>query len=120
MDKPSTSPLALDTLTQLLSAGIAPKKLDEIHDLLRLLGVVLGQVALLDVATDPNARAQARVAAARALTDLHESPEKIAERLRRSPFADLTVAQLEGIVEAVKSGQNIQVALDTFKEPDHA
>jgi hypothetical protein len=103
MNTPSTS--VWDSFSKLIQDGVAPKSLDETHDLLRLLGIVLGQIALLDVATDPASKDTARVAAAKALMDVHESPLAIAERLRRSPFAGLSAQQLQTIVQAVKAGE---------------
>ena len=100
-----------------------PARLDEVHDLLKLLGMVIGQITLLSIATnassDPKTLA-AKVAAARALVNLKESPDDIADRLRRSPFADLTTVQLEAIVAEVKKGNtDLGAIITSLKEqPD--
>lgn len=95
---------AVDQLASLMTEGFQPKRLDEMYDLLKLLGVVLGYIALLEEAVD-GLDPKSRVSAARALVSLKEDPESIAERLRRSPFADLNVEQLQAIVHKVKSGE---------------
>ena len=116
---PTPTPSAFDVLSGLLSAGTTPQSLDQTHDLLKLLGIVLAQIALLTVVTDPEAEAAPKVSAARALLDLHESPESIAERLRRSPFQALTASELQSIVDKVRSGATIQDVLTQLKEhPD--
>lgn len=111
--KPSKYPTADagPALAELLEKGFAPNRLDELYDTLKLLGVVLGQLALLDVIADPTAEAAAKVSAARALTSLKESPESISERLRRSPFSHLTAEQLAAIVQEVKQGNTDLQAL---------
>jgi len=95
---------AVDQLASLMTDGFEPKKLDEMYDLLKLLGVVLGYIALLEEAVD-GADPKARVSAARVLVNLREDPESIAERLRRSPFADLSVEQLQKVVGKLKLGE---------------
>jgi hypothetical protein len=103
---------AVETLSDLVNSGFQPGKLDEYHDLLKLLGVVLAQVALLDVVSNPVTESKDRVSAARVLLNFtKESPENIAERLRRSPFAELTIEQLQTIVEGVKKGHTDIAAL---------
>jgi hypothetical protein len=105
---------AVTELTSLLQDGFQPKKLDELYDMMKLLGVVLGYQALLEAATSGTEKE--RVPAARALINLKEDPEAIAERLRRSPFADLTVVQLSAIVEKMKSGEtDIQKLVEEVK-----
>lgn len=99
----SSSAAAL--LTSLLSSGFKPEKVDELHDFLKLLGVVIGQVTLLTVATSSLAEAAPRVSAAKALLDIKETPEALAARLRQSAFAGLTVAQLESLVSHIRSGE---------------
>jgi hypothetical protein len=91
-------------LTDLLKDGFKPETLDQVHDTLKLLGVVLGQMALLEIATDPAAETAPRVSAARALMKIDESPEAISERLKKSALAGLTVAQLGLIIDNIKNG----------------
>ncbi len=95
---------AVDALASVLADGFQPKRLDEMYDLLKLVGVVLGQIALLEEAVD-GADPKARVSAARVLVSLKEDPAAIAERLKRSPLADLNIEQLQRIVQGVKSGE---------------
>lgn len=95
---------ALDELTQLLGDGYTPKTLDAVHDTLKLLGIVLSQMALLQVITDPEADNKDIVAASKTLLSHKEDPENIVERLKRSPFAGLSVEQLQTIVHEVKLG----------------
>jgi len=98
---------AIESLTDLVTKGYEPGKLDEYHDLLKLLGIVIAQVALLDVASNVITEPKDRVSAARALLNFaKESPEAIAERLRRSPFADLNIDDLRAIVDEVKKGKS--------------
>src|SRR2546429_499172 len=94
---------AIDELSSLLAQGFQPKKLDELLDFMKLLGVVLGYQSLLEAATSGTEKE--RVPAARALINLKEDPESIAERLRRSPFAELTLDQLRGIVRGLGDGR---------------
>lgn len=101
--KDTVAPSAIDVLADLAGTGLDPKRIDETHDTLKLLGFVVAQVTLLKLATDARADSRARVSAARALLAGKESPESIAERLRRSPFAGLTVDALERIIDGVKT-----------------
>jgi len=105
-------------LASLLEGGLKAESIDEVHDLLKLMGVVLGQLALLEIVIDRDADEKARVSAARILTSIKEDPEHIAERLRRSPFAALTVEQLEAIIVRVKRGEPL--SLSDLKEPPNA
>lgn len=93
---------ALDALTSVLN--LSPQGIDETHDYLRLLGIVLGQLALLEVVCDPKAEAKDKVSAARILTSIKESPEAIAERLRRSPFTGMSMEDLKELVGKISSG----------------
>lgn len=96
---------ATEILTGLLKDGFKPERLDQVHDTLKLLGVVLGQMALLEIATDKGADTAPRVSAARALMKIDESPEAIAERLQKSAFVGLTVEQLRIMVEKIGKGE---------------
>jgi len=96
---------SIDELTSLIGDDFRPESLDQIHDTLRLIGVVLGQMTLLEIATSPAAEAAPRVAAARALMKLDEAPERIAERLRKSVFSRLSVAELGAMIDKVKKGE---------------
>lgn len=93
-------------MDELIDGDLRPETLDQIHDTLKLIGVVLGQMALLEVATDPKAEAAPKVSAARALMNIGEPPERIAERLRKSMFSRLSVAELGAMIEKVKKGES--------------
>lgn len=91
-----------------------PETLDQSHDLLRLAGVVLAQLTLLQVLTDPMASSRDKVSASRILLDIKEPPEAIAERLRRSPFAHLSTEELKELIEkAVNSKTSLRKVLET-------
>lgn len=106
-DKPQIS--AFEALSSLLDKKLDLHKLDEAHDLLRLIGIVVGQIALLDTVTSKSADPRAKVAAAKILTSTKERPEAIAERLRRSPLADLSFDELSVIIERVKQGDTFDL-----------
>jgi len=97
---------AAEYLTELLAEGYKPQSLDQVHDTLKLVGVILGQMTLLDIATSPLAEPASRVSAARALLNLKESPDAIIERIRRSPFAGLNAEQLSAMVAKVRAGES--------------
>lgn len=100
------APDAFAVLDRLLGNNFTPTHIGEVHEQLKLLGLVLGRFVLLEVAAN-SADDKARVTAARALATLKESPSDIAERLRRSPFANLTVHELQDIVERVRRGESL-------------
>lgn len=100
---------SLDALEGVLSK--TPEGLGESYDMLRLIGVVVGQITLLDVATGTTV-ASDRVAAAKALVALKEEPVNIAERLRSSQFSGLNTGELHQMIEDVKGGMNPKLALD--------
>jgi hypothetical protein len=108
---PAASPDAAQLLTTLLASGFHPEKIDELHDFLKLLGVVIGQVTLLTVATSPTAEAAPKVSAAKALLDIKETPESLSARLRQSQFAGLQLPELESIIAAIRSGNTDIAAL---------
>jgi hypothetical protein len=94
---------AIAELESLVNEGLNPKSLDQLYDTLKLFGVILGYSALLDAAV--NGTDKERVPAARALINLKEDPEGIAERLRRSRFAHLSIEELKGIVQKINDGE---------------
>lgn len=111
-----TQPSAVDPFALIAElTADSGQSIEQFHDHLKLLGVVLGQIALLDVATTITTEktAAAKVAAARVLTSLKESPDAIAERLRRSPFAGLNANQLHRIVDELKAGKTDLQAIIT-------
>jgi len=93
----------------------APEDLSSVYEQLKLLGVVIGQIALLDAATS-SGDMKAKVSAARALAGLKESPAEIAERLKAGPFAKLSTRDLRGIVEQIKDGRDPRTVLKHIVE----
>jgi hypothetical protein len=116
----TTSPTAaIGALESLVQDRVQARQLDEQHDTMRLMGIVLSLQALLDVVTQPTTEknAAAKVSAAKILLATKETPETIAERLRRSPLAGLTTQQLQAIVEKMKSGTvDLASAINHSKE----
>lgn len=96
---------AKEQLEALVEEGFSPAGIHEVHDTFKLLGIVLGQAALLEIVANPQSEDTARVAAAKALMSVKEEPTNIAERLRRSAFVGLTVEQLQAIVQRVGKGE---------------
>ena len=90
-------------LEDLINAGFRPDRLDQLNDTFRLLGIVMGNLALLKVVADPRADEKAIVSAARALISVKEDPETIAERLRASSLSHLSVPQLQSIISKMES-----------------
>lgn len=106
---------AVRELASVLEGGVAPETLDQVYDMLKLMGLVLGHSALLGVATDPAAEATARVSAARALINVKEDPQAIGERLRRSAFAGLSVDKLRTMIRQLEAGERDLTSL--LEEP---
>jgi len=100
-----------------------PENLSTSYDLLKLLGMVVGQITLLDIATG-SADAKARTSAARALAGLKESPNEIAERLKAGPFAGLTTGDLRTVVEQIRQGKDpkqvLQLVVDEKRRKETA
>ena len=109
---------AVRALSDILESGINPQSLDQVYDLLKLMGIVLGHATLLEVATDPEAKDTDRVNAAKVLATVKDNPEDIAERLKRSHYASLSVDQLRSIVKQLESGERDLTSL--LKEPTDA
>ena len=109
---------AIAELEELVQEGLTPKSLDQLYDTLKLFGVILGYSALLDAAV--NGTDKERVPAARALINLKEDPDSIAERLRRSRFSHLSVEELKGIVQKLNSGDaNLKELLTPVESESH-
>ena len=111
-------------LEALLTSGFRPDRLDQLNDTFRLLGVVMGNLALLRVVTDPRADEKAVVSAARALIAVKEDPETIAERLRASSLSGLSVEQLQGIISQMEGSDlhniDLQSLIQSAKEAQDA
>lgn len=74
-------------------------KLDRVYDLQRLLGPILAYKVLLEISVNSADSRERRQAATTILNASNENPEKIADRLRASVFQDLTLDQLNAIVQ---------------------
>lgn len=95
--------------------GAPVEDLSDLYDQLKLLGVVVGQIALLEAATS-GGDMKAKVSAARALASLKENPAEIAERLKASPFARLSSADLRKVVDQIKDGDDPRRVLQLVVE----
>lgn len=89
---------AVTSLEDLEDADVSVERLDYVREQLRLIGAVVGLKALLEVAVESSSDT-ARVSAARSLASLDEDPEDIAARLRSAPWADLSVEELEAMIQ---------------------
>lgn len=106
---------AVPAFDQLLREGFEPKNLGELYDTLKLMGVIVGYFALLDTASRAGDD-KARVTAARALTSLKEDPEQIAERLRRSQFAEFSLQDLNTAVQRLKTGESLTTVVTSIRQ----
>jgi len=106
---------ATDIIEKVASDQVVVERLDYVYDIMRLVGAVLGLKAILETvvgASDP----KLRLAAAKELIKLDEEPSVIVERLRSLPVANLSVQELEAIVE---TGQlDPEKALQTFQNKE--
>jgi len=102
-------------VAELIEEGHTPTRLDQSLDHMKLIGAVLGQVTLMEVAV-MGSKDSDRVSAAKELIKLDEDPEVIAERLKAAPFADLDVYQLRGLVEMMQSRPLHGTSLDELIE----
>lgn len=95
---------APDQLKALVEEGLSLPRMDFLYDQLRLVGAVMALRTLLEVVTFGE-HEPSRVSAAKMLMDLKEDPEVLAERLKSAPFADLTMPQLEHVVDRLAGGE---------------
>jgi len=94
-----------DAFQALAAINVPLDSVDKAHEYLKLLGVVMAQITLLDVLSSPETSAREKVAASRILLEtVKEPPEVIAERLQRSPFAHLSMEELRALAEKVGHG----------------
>lgn len=75
------------------------ERLDQIYDLQRLIGPVIAYKILLEIAINSADSKEKRMAASKLIDAVNEEPERVAERLRASVFADLTLEQLQAVVQ---------------------
>jgi len=74
-------------------------RLDQIFDLQRLMGPVIAYKSLLEIVINSSDDKERRMAAAKLLDHSGEEPERIAERLRASIFSELTLEELQAVVQ---------------------
>lgn len=82
-----------------IGEGFSFERLDQVYDLQRLMGSVIAYKILLEIAINSIEVKERRLAAAKLLDATNEDPERIAERLRASVFRDLSLDELEAIVQ---------------------
>ena len=91
-----------EKLGAMLDDHISPERLDVLHDQFKLLGLVMGQRALLVALLDPTASVKDKVSAAKTLVTMPtEKPEVLVDRLRSSVFSSLSAETLETIITKV-------------------
>lgn len=73
-------------------------RLDQIFELQRLIGPVVAYKILLGIAINSADDKERRLAASKILDAAGEEPEVVAARLRASIFKDMTIQELEAIV----------------------
>ena len=79
--------------------GLDLNRLDQIFDLQRLMGPVIAYKRLLEIVINSSDDKEVRMAAAKILDHSGEEPEKIAERLRASVFSELSLEELDAVVQ---------------------
>ena len=83
----------------IIGDGVTFDRLDQIFELQRLMGPVIAYKILLEVAINSADVKEKRMAASKLLDAASEDPEKIANRLRASVFHDLSLEQLQAVVQ---------------------
>lgn len=74
-------------------------RLDQLYDLQRLMGPVIAYKSLLEIVINSSDDKERRMAASKLLDNTKEDPERIAERLRASIFSELSLQELEAVVQ---------------------
>lgn len=110
----SDAAAARDSLAKVLEFPQS-SDLGNTYEQLRLIGAVLGQVALLEVASG-GGKDSDRVSAAKALIKLGERPEEVAERLKAGVFAGLDTKDLHHVVKLVQDGWSPKNALEEVRQ----
>jgi hypothetical protein len=82
-----------------LGDGLELSRLDQIYDLQKLLGPVIAYKVLLGIVINSGDPKEQRLAASKLLDSAGESAERVAERLRASVFRDLSLSDLEAIIQ---------------------
>ena len=97
-DMPKTHD-SIQAAQEIVGDGLDLNRLDQIFDLQRLLGPVIAYKRLLEIVINSSDDKEVRMAAAKLLDHSSEDPERIAERLRASIFSELTLEELEAVVD---------------------
>lgn len=89
----------IDQAQAVLGEDLQLDRLDQIYDLQRLIGPVIAYKILLEISINSVDAKERRMAASKLLDAVTEDPERIADRLRASVFSDLSLEQLQAIVQ---------------------
>ena len=81
------------------SSGLDLTRLDQIFELQRLMGPIIAYKRLLEIVINSADDKEVRMAAAKLLDHSGEEPEKIAERIRKSVFSELSLEELDAVVQ---------------------
>ena len=107
---------APDKLQELVQQGLSLNRMDFLYDQLRLVGAVMGLRTLVEVVTFGDNEA-AKVSAAKMLMDLKEDPQDIVDRLKAAPFSDLSMDQLEHVLDRLTGGEtDLKKLIDEARE----
>jgi hypothetical protein len=87
--------------------GLKPDKLSFLSEQLKLIGYVLGHLALIDVVVDADAPATAKAQAGRTLTQVGEDPQTIVDRLKESQFADKSPEELREYIRSMRDDDSL-------------
>lgn len=107
----------IEAAQAILGEDLEFSRLDQVSDLQRLMGPVIAYKILLELSINASDPKEQRLAAAKILDSSKEDPEKISQRLRKSIFSDLTLDQLQavvqtGITDPDKAVQRIRIMKD--------
>lgn len=89
----------LNAAQEFIGSDLKFDRLDQVFDLQRLIGPVIAYKILLELAINAVDPKERRLAASQLLQSAQEDPEKLADRLRASVFHDLSLEDLEAIVQ---------------------
>ena len=89
----------IEAAQAILGEDLEFSRLDQVSDLQRLMGPVIAYKILLELSINASDPKEQRLAAAKILDSSKEDPEKISQRLRKSIFSELTLDQLQAVVQ---------------------
>lgn len=89
----------IDAAQEFVGKDLQFDRLDQVYDLQRLVGPVIAYKVLLEIAINSEDAKERRLAASQLVSAADEDPERIAERLRASIFHDLSLEDLEAVVQ---------------------